>query len=334
MVYDDCFARQTRISVSVIVKNLFFDYITQPDQPDISRITSTKIVPLSLDDALKHVSHAYRTTKAKSFGFLDKFGTADCLLNCDGYASRQKLSLDAIEQPLAPNEEIVKREERRVFQGKLFIYEDLGKSSSSGSGSCRDVEAILDAVPSHHYGKLLLPSTAIRWTARDSGTLELTAPDDKVYYYLRLLSLAGPVNVFRRFPITNALAGDTSSAVSFRSLRNWLDVCEAGHKNAGKAPKTKLPTRLMDKYLAPLNNRKSPTAITTKTGEKIEPYERWHLMVSEHTCLNLTNTSDMLPALSGWAHETAELVDDTFLVGLWQNNLRQDLMWRFDEVAE
>ncbi|KAK2049321.1 heterokaryon incompatibility protein [Colletotrichum somersetense] len=471
---------------------------------------TTKIVPLSLDDAVKHVSNADRTTKVKSFGFLDTLGTAGCLLNCDGYASRQKLSLDAIEQPLASSEEI------------------------------------------------LLPSTAIRWTARDSGTLELAAPDGKEYY-LRLFSLAGSVNVFRRFTTANALAGDTSSDVSFRRVRNWLDVCEAGHKKCGKGTDTKLPTRLIDvtqsgdragvrlvetagqtgtymclshcwgkikinsitrkdnlkrrlslipwdllppsfqhavemtrklgvrylwidslciiqddkedwereaaqmvnvyrnsyatiavswsrdsqggcysrtipslclkmtnpdgyvftialgigakrdsteeyakvqayfplfnrawclqerllsrrvihfnygeiafhcgngyscecggkqhynwhnviklegpytplpsrsKYLALLNNRTSSTVITTKTGEKIEPYERWHLVVSGYTCLNLTNTSDMLPALSGLAHETAELVDDTFLAGLWKNNLEQDLMWRVDAVAE
>ncbi|KAK2035339.1 heterokaryon incompatibility protein [Colletotrichum zoysiae] len=518
---------------------------------------TTKIVPLSLDDALKHVSNADRTTKAKSFGFLDTLGTAGCLLNCDGYASRQKLSLDAIEQPLASSEEIVKRGKRRVVQGKLFTYEDLVKSSSSGCGSCRAVKAILDAVPSHHYGKLL-PSTAIRWTARDSGTLELAAPDGKEYY-LRLFSLVGSVNVFRRFPTANALAGDTSSDVSFRRVRAWLDVCEAGHKKCGKGTDTKLPTRLIDvtrpgdragvrlvetagktgtymclshcwgkikinsitrkdnlkrrlslipwallppsfqhavemtrklgvrylwidslciiqddkedwereaaqmvnvyrnsyatiavswsqdsqggcysrtipslcfrmtkpggdvftialgigakrdgtreyakvqayfplfnrawclqerllsrrvihfnygemafdcgdgyscecggrqhynwhnviklegpytplpsrsRYLALLDNRTSSTAITTKTGEKIEPYERWHLVVSGYTCLNLTNASDMLPALSGLAHETAELVDDTFLAGLWKNNLEQDLMWRVDAVAE
>ncbi|KAK1579974.1 uncharacterized protein LY79DRAFT_672170 [Colletotrichum navitas] len=41
-------------------------------------------------------------------------------------------------------------------------------------------------------------------------------------------------------------------------------------------------------------------------------------MRREYTCLNLTKTSDMWPALSGLAHETAEL----------------DLMWRVVAVAD
>ncbi|KAK1961867.1 heterokaryon incompatibility protein, partial [Colletotrichum sublineola] len=480
---------------------------------------TTQIIPLSLDDALKHGSNVNAATKAKSFDFFDMLGTAGCLLDCA---------------------EIVRHGKHRAVQGKSFSYEDLGKSASSGCGSCRAVKTILDAVPSHHYGKPL-PSTTIRWTVRHSGTLELAAPDGKEYY-LRLLNLPGSANVFRRFPATNGLAGDTASPISFHRIQKWLDDCETGHEHCGKGTNTKLPTRLIDvtqpgdragvrlvetsgqtgtymclshcwgktklksitqkdnlkrrlslipwdllppsfqhavemtrkigirylwidslciiqddkddwqreaahmvnvyrnsyatiavswshdsrggcysrtipsfffqitnpdgdeftialgigakrdstseygrvqaylpslqqgvmasdcgngyscecggkqhynwhnvidlagtytplrsrsKYLALLNNHKtaSSTAIVTKAG-KIDPYERWHRVVSEYTCLHLTKTSDMLPALSGLAHETAELVGDKFIAGLWMNNLEQDLMWRVVTVAD
>ncbi|GJD03653.1 heterokaryon incompatibility protein [Colletotrichum higginsianum] len=479
-------------------------------------------------------------------------GTAGCQLDCADYASRQKLSPDTIKQSRASHEEIVRRGKHRAVQGRAFTYEDLEKSAFNGCGSCGTLKAILDAVPSHHYGKLL-PSTVIRWTVRHSGTLELAAPDGNGYY-LRLLNLAGSVNIFRRFQTTNGLVGDTASPISFQRVQNWLSDCETGHEKCGKGTNTKLPTRLVDvaqpgdragvrlvettagqtgtyvclshcwgkiriksmtqrdnlkrrlnlipwcllppsfqqaieitrklgirylwidslciiqddkgdwekeaaqmvnvyrnsyatiavswshnsqggcysrtipssfftianadgddftiglgigakrdnmseydrvqaawclqerllsrriihcnygemafdcgngyscecggkqhyswhnvidlsgtytplrsrsKYLGLLNNHAtaSSTAIVTKDG-KIDPYERWHRVVSEYTCLNLTKTSDMLPALSGLAHETAELLDDKFLAGLWSNNIEQDLMWRVVTVAD
>ncbi|KAK1723891.1 heterokaryon incompatibility protein-domain-containing protein [Colletotrichum acutatum] len=98
---------------------------------------------------------------------------------------------------------------------------------------------------------------------------------------------------------------------------------------------TYIPLRSRSKYLALLNNpmTTSITAIPTKNG-KIDPYERWHRLIGEYTCLNLTFTGDMLPALSGLAHETAEVTNDTYLAGMWKKNLEQDLMWRVVTVAD
>ncbi|WQF89828.1 Putative heterokaryon incompatibility [Colletotrichum destructivum] len=520
---------------------------------------TTKIVPISLEEALKNGLRPGNMTNPKSFDFFDMLGTAGCQLDCADYALRQKLSPDTIKQSKASHEEIIRRGKHRAVQGKAFTYEGLEKSAFNGCGSCGTLKAILDAVPSHHYGKLL-PSTIVRWTVRHSGTLELAAPDGNEYY-LWLLNLAGSVNIFRRFQPTNGLVGDTASPISFQRVQNWLNDCETGHEKCGKGTNTKLPTRLVDvvqpgdragvrlvettagqtgtyvclshcwgkiriksmtqrenlkrrlnlipwcllppsfqqaieitrklgilylwidslciiqddkgdwekeaaqmvnvycnsyatiavswshssqggcysrtipssffkitnadeddftiglgigakrdnmseydrvqaylplfnrawclqerllsrriihcnygemafdcgngyscecggkqhyswhnvidlsgtytplrsrsKYLALLKNHTtaSSTAIVTKDG-KIDPYERWHRVVSEYTCLNLTKTSDMLPALSGLAHETAELLYDEFLAGLWSKNIEQDLMWRVVTVAD
>ncbi|TDZ35221.1 hypothetical protein CTRI78_v011523 [Colletotrichum trifolii] len=117
--------------------------------------------------------------------------------------------------------------------------------------------------------------------------------------------------------------------------------CECGGKqhynwhNVAGLSGTYTPLRSRSKYLSILNNRAavSSSAIVTPSG-KIDPYERWHRVVGEYTCLNLTKTSDMLPALSGLARETAELTGDAYLVGLWKGNLEQELLWRVVSVAD
>ncbi|KAF9872072.1 heterokaryon incompatibility protein [Colletotrichum karsti] len=117
--------------------------------------------------------------------------------------------------------------------------------------------------------------------------------------------------------------------------------CECGGKqhynwhNVVDLSGTYTPLRSRSKYLALLNNSTtvSSNAIMTDQG-KLDPYVRWHRLVSEYTCLNLTVTTDMLPAFSGLAHEMAEITGDTYLAGLWKNNLEQDLMWHVVSVAD
>lgn len=98
---------------------------------------------------------------------------------------------------------------------------------------------------------------------------------------------------------------------------------------------TYIPLRSRSKYLALRNNPRttSSTTIPTKYGNP-DHYERWHRVISEYTCLNLTFAGDMLPALSGLAHETNEVIEDTYLAGMWKNNLEEDLMWRVVTVAD
>ncbi|OHE92819.1 heterokaryon incompatibility protein [Colletotrichum orchidophilum] len=118
-------------------------------------------------------------------------------------------------------------------------------------------------------------------------------------------------------------------------------TCECGGKqhyswhNLIRLSGTYTPLQSKSNYLALLNKPKiiPPTAIITKDG-KIDPYGRWHGVITEYTCLNLTFTGDMLPALSGLAHETAEVTKDTFLAGMWKRNFEQDLMWRVVAVAD
>jgi hypothetical protein len=55
--------------------------------------------------------------------------------------------------------------------------------------------------------------------------------------------------------------------------------------------------------------------------------QRWHRIVSDYSKLSLLYTSDKLPALSGCAKETRNISGDKYLAGLWQQDLRTDLLW-------
>ncbi|CAI0644521.1 unnamed protein product [Colletotrichum noveboracense] len=499
---------------------------------------------ISLEDALS-IRWA-DGARPKTFGFFDTFGTEGCLLYCSEFASRQKLSPEAIKNSQASHEEIVRRGKHRVAQGKAFEYHELAESALSGCGTCGAVRLMLDESEAQH-ARSLSPSTTIRWIVGHKGTLKVTAPDGQETC-VRILNLSNSCNTFRRMDRTSGIVGDTSSSLSLQRARTWIGDCEANHKDCGKGTQLELPTRLIDvtgvsdngidgvrlvntrgqrgtymclshcwgktpigsktenatlqerlnfipwsllppsfqqaiditrklrvqylwidslciiqdssedwereaaqmsaglmtqkggcysktsppvcfeimnqtgdeflialatgatrnlaqhdklqryfplfnrawclqerllsrrvihcnygelafdcgkgytcecggkqhydwdnvvglsgtytplrsrsKYVALLNNRTttSSSALHTENG-KIDPYERWHRVVGEYTCLNLTKTSDMLPALSGLAREMAEITKDTFLAGLWRNNLEQDLMWHVSTVA-
>ena len=56
-------------------------------------------------------------------------------------------------------------------------------------------------------------------------------------------------------------------------------------------------------------------------------HERWCRIVQDYSRLNLTNTKDKLPALSGIAKQIGAAHDDTYLAGLWLGQLAQGLSW-------
>ncbi|KXH38952.1 heterokaryon incompatibility protein [Colletotrichum simmondsii] len=516
-----------------------------------------QILSISLEHALENPFKG--DTNATSFEFFDVLGTTGCLLQCAIFNSQSTLPRVDAEKLRAKNKKLSKNQRKKAARGKSFTYDDLNHSAQNGCGSCETLKNIFNSALSNNFGAID-SSTTFRWIGKFTGILEMNASDGKVYY-ARLFNVAGSNNLFRRIQTTNGVAGDTSSDLSFRRIRTWIDECEL-HDKCGTGKDMKLPTRLIDvtqpgdrlgvrlvdtsghtgtyiclshcwgkikiecktetgnlkeqfeliswdslppsfqeaveitrklevrylwidslciiqndkkdwdkeaaqmvnvyrnsyatiavswshdsqggcysrtipsqffqitteggkefrlalvmgekrdemseyariqeyfpllnrawclqerllsrriihcnygemafdcgsgsfcecggrqhynwhnlirdsgtylplrsrsKYLALLDNpgTTSITNISTK-DENIDHYmyERWHRVISEYTCLNLTFTGDMLPALSGLAHETAEKIKDTYVAGMWNNNLEEDLMWRVVTVAD
>lgn len=53
----------------------------------------------------------------------------------------------------------------------------------------------------------------------------------------------------------------------------------------------------------------------------------WDIIVAEYTRCNLTNTTDKLPALSGLASVYQANTGQTYLAGLWKEDLKNGLLW-------
>jgi len=53
----------------------------------------------------------------------------------------------------------------------------------------------------------------------------------------------------------------------------------------------------------------------------------WKYIIQDFTGRNLTYTSDKLPALSGYARHIHSLTGDTYLAGLWKNEIMSQLLW-------
>jgi hypothetical protein len=68
---------------------------------------------------------------------------------------------------------------------------------------------------------------------------------------------------------------------------------------------------------------------TTPLGKPAleEVYSEWNNAVIFYIDRDITYDADVLPALSGIAYKTQLLTGDTYLAGLWKNNLYTDLLW-------
>lgn len=63
-------------------------------------------------------------------------------------------------------------------------------------------------------------------------------------------------------------------------------------------------------------------------------YDQWYTVFEDYVGRLLTHQSDTLPAISGLARIMAAEIDDTYLVGLWKNDLQRGLLWRATQPFE
>ena len=56
-------------------------------------------------------------------------------------------------------------------------------------------------------------------------------------------------------------------------------------------------------------------------------YRRWYEMLEDHCQRDLTFPMDKLPAISGIAAAVQKVIGDTYLAGLWQNDIASGLAW-------
>jgi hypothetical protein len=58
-----------------------------------------------------------------------------------------------------------------------------------------------------------------------------------------------------------------------------------------------------------------------------EVFLEWYVSVENYSMRDLTNASDKLPALSGYAHAVRDVVGGTYLAGIWKEDLLVGLLW-------
>ncbi|KAN0095690.1 HET domain containing protein [Hyaloscypha variabilis] len=59
----------------------------------------------------------------------------------------------------------------------------------------------------------------------------------------------------------------------------------------------------------------------------LEVFFEWYMGVENYSRRNLTNASDKLPALSGFAHAVRDIIGGTYLAGIWKEDLLIGLLW-------
>lgn len=69
------------------------------------------------------------------------------------------------------------------------------------------------------------------------------------------------------------------------------------------------------------------SAFDAEDDDRIAYYDRWLQLVQTYSQLELTYKTDRLPALSGIAYLVASKTKDTYIAGLWKQDIAAGLMW-------
>ena len=92
--------------------------------------------------------------------------------------------------------------------------------------------------------------------------------------------------------------------------------------------------RLLSSLLSHFGSSKEIPIPTAEFHRKlIEPpglYRKWEKLVEEYTSRQLTNPGDRLCAVAGLADKRRHETGDQYLMGLWRNNLKNELLWRVE----
>ncbi|RDW59069.1 hypothetical protein BP5796_11993 [Coleophoma crateriformis] len=63
-------------------------------------------------------------------------------------------------------------------------------------------------------------------------------------------------------------------------------------------------------------------------------YDNWYDLLIEYNKRSITQTNDVLPAISGLAIRFQQTIGDTYLAGLWSGDLKGGLLWSVDGTAQ
>jgi hypothetical protein len=63
------------------------------------------------------------------------------------------------------------------------------------------------------------------------------------------------------------------------------------------------------------------------TEPRPDKYDFWYSIIEEFSHRKLTFSTDVLPAVTGLAQESAAAIDDVYVNGLWKNDLAKGILW-------
>jgi hypothetical protein len=68
-------------------------------------------------------------------------------------------------------------------------------------------------------------------------------------------------------------------------------------------------------------------AIQSRTLKERDLYSEWYRLITTYSSCQLTHQTDILPAISGMASVFQSITNDTYVSGLWKNDLKRGLLW-------
>ncbi|KAF2490228.1 HET-domain-containing protein [Lophium mytilinum] len=121
------------------------------------------------------------------------------------------------------------------------------------------------------------------------------------------------------------LTVDDSQNKSQHSSEESATLLKLPHGNGTGLIQPKLTSKTLN-CRPQVNSQSTPFA---NSVERVIPniVSTWHRLVEEYSSLRLSKRSDKLPAIAGLAKQIGALKTGTYLAGLWEDSIYEDLLW-------
>lgn len=206
----------------------------------------------------------------------------------------------------------------KIYTNSLITLSAATSSSKDGCILERDSKLVDPVTIDLDPGKQSSSRASIFHSVPEDSKLQLSVPVTKRAWCLQERRLAVRILQFTPYQWVWTCRMGTTSERALRKLDISADTLSdvfGDHRNTSSARNTRGDGLISDE------------TEVHRFEESRKKYTDWYKIVEDFTRCDITYPTDRLPAINGIAQRQQSLHSDTYLVGLWQDDILYGLIW-------